>query len=149
MSKRRKNIYFTSDTHFGHHNVIKFDNRPFQGVYQMDKGIIKRWNSVVREQDIVYHLGDVGFYKGDTAVDKMHDIVSQLNGTKIVLRGNHDKGYQTLLQYGFDSAMHNFTMEIANEMVTVSHYPLIGVWREDVTGMNNAVEGDNWHGETK
>ena len=117
----------------------------------MSKGLIRRWNSVVRDIDIVYHLGDIGFFKGDTAVDEMYKIISQLNGTKIALRGNHDKGYQTILKYGFDAVVHNFTMEIAGEMVTVSHYPLLDVFREDVSGMRGyrGVATDNWHGETK
>lgn len=52
------NIFFTSDTHFGHNNIIKLSNRPFSSVEEMNEGLIERWNDVVGAEDIVYHLGD-------------------------------------------------------------------------------------------
>ena len=52
------NIFFTSDTHFHHDNIIRFCNRPFKDVYHMDEELIKRWNEKVGPDDIIYHLGD-------------------------------------------------------------------------------------------
>ena len=51
--------FFTSDLHFGHENVIKFDERPFNSVEEMDEELIKRWNNKVGKGDIVYVLGDL------------------------------------------------------------------------------------------
>ena len=79
-------IYFIADTHFNHANIIKYCNRPFKNTYEMNEYIIKKWNSVVKEADTVYHLGDVGF----GSLQEVKSLVERLNGRKILLRGNHD-----------------------------------------------------------
>lgn len=79
-------IYVISDTHFGHANIIyKFTPpRPFNTITEHDQALIDNWNSVVRPQDHVYHLGDV-------CMKKYHlGIVKKLNGHKRLVRGNHD-----------------------------------------------------------
>ena len=60
-----ENIFFTSDHHFGHTNIIKFSERPFDSVEEMDEELIKRWNSKIGKNDKVYHLGDLGLCKAD------------------------------------------------------------------------------------
>lgn len=55
-------IYFTSDLHFGHRNVIRFDNRPFSSVEEMDAALIERWNQKVSNEDAVYVLGDLSWH---------------------------------------------------------------------------------------
>ena len=55
----RQKIFFTSDLHFGHENVLRFDNRPFETVEEMDDELIKRWNDKVAKGDLVYVLGDL------------------------------------------------------------------------------------------
>ena len=54
-------IYFIADTHFNHANIIKYCNRTFKNTHEMNEYIIQKWNSVVKKDDTVYHLGDVGF----------------------------------------------------------------------------------------
>ena len=54
-------LFFTSDTHFGHTNILKYCNRPFTNIQEHDEEIVKRWNEVVPEDGIVFHLGDIGF----------------------------------------------------------------------------------------
>lgn len=78
--------YFTSDTHFGHTNVIKYCNRPFDNAHHMNEGLIFKWNSVVKKDDVVYHLGDFGFQKPAD----LKDILYKLNGKVLLIPGNHD-----------------------------------------------------------
>lgn len=84
------NIFLISDTHFGHRNIINFTRkngeslRPFKNVDEMDDTLIKNWNSIVGPQDKVYHLGDV------TMNAKSLNLLYNLNGTKILIKGNHD-----------------------------------------------------------
>ena len=80
-------IFFTSDTHFGHTNIMKYCKRPFETVEEMDQTIIDNWNSVVRPEDIVFHLGDFGF----CGSLRLREIVDQLNGKIYLITGNHDR----------------------------------------------------------
>lgn len=79
-------VFFTSDTHFGHKNIIRYCDRPFADVEQMDKELIRRWNNVVSDDDTVYHLGDFAF----AGTRRIEEILAQLNGKKILVLGNHD-----------------------------------------------------------
>ncbi|MFN3852492.1 MAG: metallophosphoesterase [Spirosomataceae bacterium] len=81
-----KTIWFTSDHHFGHKNICKFSNRPFDSVEEMDEELIKRWNERVKPNDDVYHLGDVGLCNSA----RLREILEQLNGNIFLIRGNHD-----------------------------------------------------------
>jgi calcineurin-like phosphoesterase family protein len=84
------NVFVVSDTHFGHANILTFLQpdgthlRSFSCVEEMDQHMIDRWNSVVRPQDHVYHLGDVAMKK-----QSIHT-VKRCNGHKRLVRGNHD-----------------------------------------------------------
>lgn len=84
------NLYFVSDTHFGHAKILTFKTstgsplREFSCVEDMDEHMIKCWNEVVRPQDKVYHLGDVLMDK------KKFYLLGRLNGHKRLVRGNHD-----------------------------------------------------------
>ena len=78
-------IWLISDTHFNHEKIIEYCSRPFENVKAMNKNIIKNWNSVVKNGDKVYHLGDFGF----GSKEQIKDIVSQLNGDIYLIRGNH------------------------------------------------------------
>lgn len=85
-------IFFTSDTHFFHNNFLKFkdDNdqliRPFSSVEEMNELMVERWNSVVRDGDKIYHLGDVTFDYGED----FRLLMSRLRGGKRLILGNHD-----------------------------------------------------------
>lgn len=92
-------VWFISDTHFDHANIIQYSNRPFADKYVMTEELIERWNSVVGENDTVFHLGDV-FICG---AQRAEEIASRLNGRKILIRGNHDKFSRgKYLRMGFD-----------------------------------------------
>ena len=77
-------IYVTSDTHFGHGNIIEYCKRPFVSAAEMDEFMVQAWNEVVKPSDHVYHLGDVAMRKQDLS------IVRRLNGHKRLVFGNHD-----------------------------------------------------------
>jgi calcineurin-like phosphoesterase family protein len=79
--------FFTADEHFCHANIIKYCNRPFDSVEEMDKAIIDRHNSVVQPKDTVIHVGDFCMSKNRGMVES---IVKQLKGKHIFLRGSHD-----------------------------------------------------------
>ena len=141
----RRKLWFISDLHLGHHNSIKFDQRPFKDIDHMHRVIVNNWNAIIQEEDTVYVLGDVGMFSSE----KTQKIIAELNGTKILIKGNHDKGVNAMMNLGFAAVLNYAAITIAGELVTMSHCPLRGVFREDVTGMRNAVAGDNWHGESK
>ena len=84
----KQKIFFTSDLHFGHENVIRFDNRPFDTVEEMDEEMIKRWNTKVGKGDIVYVLGD---FIWKAATNEAVSIIRRLNGQIILIKGNHDR----------------------------------------------------------
>ncbi len=87
------NVWFISDTHFGHSNILKFEShgaplRVFSSVEEMDEVMIERWNKTVKPGEKIYHLGDLGFSKPN-----LEKIMPRLNGQKRLILGNHD-GYQ-------------------------------------------------------
>ncbi len=76
--------FFIADTHFGEAEILRYENRPFTNVDEMDAAMIERWNAAVRPKDIVYHLGDFGADGREAA------LLAKLNGVKYLVRGNHD-----------------------------------------------------------
>jgi calcineurin-like phosphoesterase family protein len=76
-------IYFTADTHFGHANIIKYCNRPFKSIKEMDKVLINNWNKIIKKKDTVYHLGDFAF--------DIEKYAKQLNGSIYLVAGGHDR----------------------------------------------------------
>lgn len=78
-------IFFTSDHHFCHANIIKYCKRPFESVDQMNEEMVRRWNEVVGDEDTVYYLGDFSLAK--QAVELF---ARRLNGEKHFIMGNHD-----------------------------------------------------------
>lgn len=79
-------IWFTSDTHFGHRNIIELSKRPFGSMEEHDEKLIENWNSRVARQDTVYHLGDFALAPVAFSIP----ILRKLNGNKILVFGNHD-----------------------------------------------------------
>lgn len=101
-------FHFIGDTHFNHNNIIKYCNRPFKNVEEMNEHIIKQWNSVVKKDDTVYHLGDFAL-KSDQ--EMITDLVKRLNGSIILILGNHDKfGKQKFLDCGFKNVHKQLTI---------------------------------------
>lgn len=81
------NILVCADSHFCHANIIKYCNRPWNTVEEMNEGMIERWNEVVGENDTVIHLGDFSF--GNRT--KVESVFHRLNGKIDLVLGNHDR----------------------------------------------------------
>ncbi len=113
--------FVTSDSHFLHQNIIQYCNRPVD----YNRMIIENWNSVVSDNDIVYHLGDfsAGVGKIKNGYNRLKVIAKHLNGTKILIRGNHDwyKDQAYIDDFGF-SEVHDYL--VVDEFF-LCHYPLV------------------------
>ena len=80
-------VFVTADHHFGHVQSIKAFKRPFKNVGEMNKELIKKWNTTVNPEDLVFHLGDFSYRVGKEYIG---NIRKSLNGTIILIQGNHD-----------------------------------------------------------
>ena len=85
--KDGQKIWFTSDLHFGHRNIIRFCNRPFVDIKEMGQKLIENWNYCVKDDDIVFVLGDTFWFNDSRGIKK---VLGQLNGEIYILPGNHD-----------------------------------------------------------
>ena len=129
--KEGSNVFFTSDTHFHHENILKFCNRPFKDVDEMDKQLIENWNNKVGPHDWIFHLGDFAFGGSDV----WNNALKQLNGHKVLIIGNHDRknireGY---MKY-FDWVGMQLQLQIEGRSVYLNHYPFLcygGSWRNE------------------
>src|SRR5579872_7069486 len=109
-------IFYISDTHFGHKNIIKYAKRPYQTVWEMNDALINNWNKVVSDEDDVYHLGDFAF---DTQPDKYFN---QLKGIKHLIEGNHDGRVVRQLQWV--SRDKYLEIKDGDKTVILFHYPI-------------------------
>lgn len=114
-------IWFTSDHHFYHKNVIRYCNRPFKSLEEMHEELIRRHNSLVDPSDTVYMLGDISF-SGPQGTKK---ILDRMDGSKILIRGNHDKGANEyfLKHKIYEEIYDSVEIFIANTNVILCHYP--------------------------
>ena len=123
-------VFFTSDHHFSHKNVLKLCNRHFSDIVTHDETLVEAWNSVVAPEDVVYHLGDFTLGNGNTAVS----FLVRLNGKKFIscLPWHHDKRWlfsdeAMLLSPAWDVIPALYVIErkqIGNDMpIILCHYP--------------------------
>jgi calcineurin-like phosphoesterase family protein len=107
----QKMIYFTADQHFFHSNIVKYTHRDFQNFDEMNSVIIERYNNVVTDDDIVYHIGDISMLSNLNA-SSLESIVSRLKGRKILVLGNHDTLRPfTYVRMGFESIHTSLVIE--------------------------------------
>ena len=110
-------IYFIADTHFSEENIMRYENRPFADVTEMNDELLFRWNGVVSQDDEVYVLGDFG------ADGQEKCILRQLNGKKYLIKGNHDvKSNQYYRDAGFEEVYDHPI--IIRDFWILSHEPL-------------------------
>ncbi len=112
-------IFFTSDTHFGHQNIISHCKRPFESVEEMDATMIKRWNDKVGKRDQVYHLGDFTFRSGQG----VRDYIDQLNGRIFLILGNHDeKNDEVTKEFGICPKL--IRIKYYKQRIVLCHYQM-------------------------
>lgn len=128
--------WWTSDTHFSHRNIIRYTDRPFSGVDDMNSVMIGRWNERVAADDTVWHLGDLAL---GSDFQRQLELTASLNGTRLLVPGNHDRvasffeGGDKRAQWwsafedaGWRIMPEEFEHEIAGRAVLVSHFPYAG-----------------------
>lgn len=117
-------VFFTSDTHFGHSNIIKYCQRPFNSAEHMDEVLISNWNEVVSPQDIVFHLGDFCFGSDKEWIK----ILQRLNGTKYLILGNHDLkkiANSSQIQDYFADINMQMRVVVDKQKMLLNHYPFL------------------------
>lgn len=139
--------FLISDTHFGHANILTFKNndgsnlRPYSSLEEMNETLISNWNSVVSSEDKVYHLGDVLFTK------KWLDLIlPRLNGTKVLIKGNHDNLKLSQYQQYFKDVRAYHVLD----KFLLSHIPIhpesLSRWDANIHGHlhNNTLPDDKY-----
>ena len=123
--------YFTSDTHFGHTNILKHDNRPWTTIDEHDQALIDNWNRVVQPGSVVYHLGDVAWHKQGARLDY---ILSSLHGTLILIKGNHDRSNKHVLKHSRWSKVCEYEeITVGDQKIILFHYRMV-VWNQSHYG---------------
>ena len=112
--------FYIADWHYGHKNCLAFDNRPCLNVESMNEMLISNWNKVVAPGDIVYVLGDMFWCKQAAAMP----VLAQLNGTKFLIKGNHDRCNDGRFLKSFAKVTEYLEVEDEGRRVVLCHYPI-------------------------
>lgn len=130
-------FFITSDTHFGRNNILDIANRKFKNIDKMNDVFIKKWNNIVKKDDIILHLGGFG-WDPDT-IDK---VIPQLNGN-IGLLPSYEDVKMTKIFNKFDNItlIQNQILILSNHDCILSHYPLYD-WPGKSTGTIH-IHGNN------
>jgi calcineurin-like phosphoesterase family protein len=139
--------WFYSDPHFFHHNIIRYCERPYANVQEMNKDLIERFNAKVGINDDVVFVGDMFFVKQeDASVAQCLEVFHALHGkNKILVYGNHDK---LAHNFPYNLVAKYLTLEIAKQDVMVSHYPYRPADRPDIHKMPEDKGNILVHGHT-
>lgn len=123
-------VFFTADQHFGHARIIEMCARPFADIDEMDEALIEAWNAIVQSGDVVWHLGDFAYRSARHPAD----ILGRLNGTKHLVRGNHDSARTRELD-GWASVQDSAEISEGGQRLFLSHFPHLewpAYWRGSV-----------------
>ena len=115
-------LFFTADPHFNHANILRFCNRPFADVEEMNETIITRWNQVIGNDCHVFHLGD--FCQGGSA--EWSRLLDRLNGRIHLIVGNHDlKNLRQGFMNRFEEVVMQQRIEVETKSIYLNHYPFL------------------------
>jgi calcineurin-like phosphoesterase family protein len=132
-------VYFASDYHLDHKSVIKFDQRPFKNVNEMNDELIKRWNDVISDDDIVFYLGDLSHRSSPKRVKYLID---QLNGKIHLIKGNHDKDHDlNKIKDRFESIGHYMDLYVRDNDVSQDFFQQIVLFHYPIYSWNRAHYG--------
>jgi calcineurin-like phosphoesterase family protein len=136
LLKNMSKTFLISDTHFGHSNIVKFLRkdgtklRPWENIKEHDQALIDNWNSAVKPEDKVYHIGDFGLSNSTHLIR----ITQALNGTKILIKGNHD----TLKQSAYQQVFKDVRAYHSLNNILLAHIPIhpasLGGWKGQIHG---------------
>ena len=116
-------IYYTSDLHIGHENIMRLCKRPYDRIHQMNADIIYKWNQKVKPEDTVYILGDMFFKFQD--IQYVKDVLKMLKGKKILIKGNHDHFLNQINRRDyFDKVCDYLKIKDNGRDVVLMHYPI-------------------------
>lgn len=135
--------FYIADTHFGHRNIIRYDDRPFNTVEQMDMTLISNWNNAVCGNDMVYILGDFSWY----GREETERILKMLGGWKTLICGNHDGIDGKLAKYFTDICDYKEINDNGTRVV-MSHYPMPfwnGQFHDSVHLYGHVHNSHQWH----
>ena len=113
---------FYSDPHIGHYNIIKYCNRPFSNIDEMNEVLISNYNKIIGINDIVLWVGDC-FFKDNP--ESYRNILKNMVGSKILIMGNHDKSDTYMASLGFDLVLREAVMDISGVSCRINHYPSV------------------------
>lgn len=116
-------IYFTSDTHHWHKNILNFEDRPYETVEEMTEVMIDNWNEQVDDNDFIYHLGDLSLGNLEQTIESLE----RLKGKIILIKGNHDlsKYYKKIVNMNLLHEYHEvgIMMKHNKHQMWLTHYP--------------------------
>jgi calcineurin-like phosphoesterase family protein len=136
--------FFTSDTHYGHANIIKYSGRPFKNADDMTYALKENHNAIVKPDDDVYHLGDHSYYDFNSTVD----LLFELNGFFHYIFGNHDNVMKEIRRHMKRSPSSDLTIDLEKKIrflgnmeeveveginITLNHYAM-KVWNRSHYG---------------
>lgn len=115
-------LFFTSDPHYGHVNILKYCHRPFSSIEEHDEELIRLWNETVPEDGIVFILGDIGF----CSESYLKSILNRLNGKIYWIIGNHDwRRITPGIINRFECITQQMVITVDNKIVYLNHFPFL------------------------
>lgn len=116
-------VWVWSDLHFGHRNIIKFSDRPFINVEEMDQHLVDNFNEYVAKDDISIWVGDVSFRK----IEATNEILDRCNGYKILVVGNHDLDKGKVRDMNFDETHLIYMVKENDVNLVFTHFPMLNL----------------------
>jgi calcineurin-like phosphoesterase family protein len=135
-------VYFTSDHHFGHSGARSLYRRPFASVAEMDRQMIERWNSIIKPDDEVWHLGDFAVRQSS---ERLASLLNELHGQKHLVAGNNDDAAVTTCA-GWKTVQSYAELTFDGTRLILCHYPF-RTWRD--MGRNSIDLHGHSHGRLK